>query len=390
MTIFAGLLEVTLIGSLAALACSLVGPVLLLRKRVLLGDAVSHSLLAGIGVAYLIHPVLDSPWLRVGAAVSGCLAAWSASQLTQVLRGRADAALGLVFPFFFSIGALILALAASDSHLDVDQVLSGNLEASWLERTRFMGIDFGPTASWNLGLAVIVIATLGWLGWRDLQLHLFDPQQGQVLGRPMWLVEILVVLSATTVIVLAFDAMGPILVVTLLAGPGICAWLITKRLPTFFLASVIAGQISVVTGVGMAGTLDLNLAGSIGLMAVTLAAAVLAFAPYNGIFPKLISAKQARTRFVARLLLVHVRQHEIKGDHSIENSLESLCTHLGLSSKDVLSGANWLTTRYFAEWNAQNLATTQAGINLAKLVVEGAEIGHFNQLFQTQRPASLM
>jgi 3-hydroxyacyl-[acyl-carrier-protein] dehydratase len=73
-----------------------------------------------------------------------------------------------------------------------------------------MDIDFGPTASWNLGLAVIVIATLGWLGWRDMQLHLFDPQQGQVLGRPMWLVEILVVLSATTVIVLAFDAMGQV------------------------------------------------------------------------------------------------------------------------------------------------------------------------------------
>ena len=373
MNPFAGLLEVTLIATLAAMGCSLIGPVLLLRKRVLLGDAVSHSMLAGIAIAYLLHRVVDSPWLRVGAALSGCLAAWLSTRLTALFRGRSDAALGLIFPFFFSLGALILSLVAANTHLDVDQVLSGNLEASWLERVRLFGTDWGPIAAWNMAVAVLVLLTLGWIGWRDLQLYLFDPQQGLVLGRPMVLMENLVVLSATTVIVLAFDSMGPILVVALLTGPGICGWLLARQLPGFFLIAQMAGILSVFTGVALAGTLDLNLAGAIGFMAFLVTGTALILAPNHGVLARLLQARRAQARFVARLLAVHVRQHEIKGDYTRENCLESLCDHLGLSKKDVMAGSAWLTTRELAEWHGQVLTTTQTGKDFARTLAEGQE-----------------
>lgn len=373
MNPFSGLFEITVIGALCAIGCGLAGPILLLRRRVLLGDAVSHSVLAGIAIAFWIHPVVHSPWLRLGAALSGCCAAWAATRLTGVLRGRADAALGLVFPLFFSLGALILSIKASNTHLDVDQVLSGNLECSWLERFRFEGMDLGPKAAWNMLVIVLALLMTGWIWWRDLQLYLFDPQQGLILGRPMAFLEILVVVATTSVIVFSFDAMGPILLVALLAGPGICGWFFTRQLVPFLLVSVIAGLLSVLTGVGLAGTLDLNLAGSIGLAAFALALGTLLLAPDHGVIFRVLQAKRARIRFVARLLVVHIRQHEIRGDHARENSLEGLCDHLNLSEKDVLAGASWLHERSLADWQNQILASTAIGELFAKSLAEGQE-----------------
>lgn len=373
MQIFSGLLEVTLIASLAALGCSLIGPVLLLRKRVLLGDAVSHSLLAGIAVAYLVHPVLGSPWLRVGAVLSGGLAAWIASVLTKQLRGRADAALGLVFPAFFSLGALILAMVAANTHLDVDQVLSGNLETAWLERTTFWGLDVGPTAAWNMGMLVLILVLTGTILRRDLILHMFDPQQGILLARPMFAVELAVILGANLVIVLAFDSMGPILVVALLAAPGVCAWLLCNRLPGFFLVAILAGQIAVIAGVGLAGGLDLNLAGAIGLAAVSLAGLAFVFAPRTGILNRFATAGNSREKFVANLLLVHARFHEAKGDQEIENHLSSLPGHLKLKPWEIESAATRLIRDGLAQWDGEILKTTLAGRELAGKVLGGIE-----------------
>lgn len=371
MSYFSGLLEVTLIASLAALGCSLIGPVLLLRKRVLLGDAVSHSLLAGIAVAYLVHPVLGSPWLRVGAVLSGGLAAWVASILTKQLRGRADAALGLVFPAFFSLGALILSMVAANTHLDVDQVLSGNLETAWLERTRAWGMDVGPTAAWNMGILVAILILAGIFLRRDLILHMFDPQQGKLLGRPMVAVELLVVLAANLVIVLAFDSMGPILVVALLAAPGVCSWLLAPRIPGFFLVAILAGQIAVFCGVGLAGALDLNLAGAIGLAAVSLTGLAFLFAPRIGLLSRLASAGSAREKFVANLLLVHARFHEAKGDQEIENHLGSLPGHLKLKPREIERAAGRLEREGLAFWDRGVLKTTPEGRNLARNVLGG-------------------
>lgn len=373
MNPFSGLFEITIIAALCAIACGLAGPVLLLRRRVLLGDAVCHSVLAGIAIAYWIHPVVNSPWLRLGAALSGCCAAWGATKLTRILRGRADAALGLVFPLFFSFGALILTIRASDTHLDIDQVLSGNLECSWLERFRLAGRDLGPVAAWNMLLIVLGLFAAGWLCWRDLQLFLFDPEQGQILGRPMLILEILILLLTTSVIVFSFDAMGPILLVALLAGPGICSWFLTRRILPFFLVSVSAGLLSVIAGVGFAGSLDLNLAGSIGMAAFSISLCTLLFAPDHGLIFRIFQARKARVRFVARLLAVHVRHHEIKGDHSLENTLKGLCDHLNLRERDVVAGAAWLHERSLASWHQQVLTSTVSGESFAKSLAEGQE-----------------
>jgi len=387
---FSGMLEIFLIGALSAIGCGLTGPVLLLRRRVLLGDAVSHSVLAGIGITFWIHPVVNSPWLRLGAALSGCCAAWVATKLTVILRGRADAALGLVFPLFFSIGALILAIKASNTHLDVDQVLSGNLESSWLERFRLGGTDLGPQAAWNMLLIVVALLAAGWIWWRDLQLYLFDPQQGQILGRPMAFLEILVVVATTSVIVFSFDAMGPILLVALLAGPGICAWFLTSQIGPFFLATVAAGLLSVLAGTGLACALDLNIAGSIGLAAFLIALGTLFMAPDHGMVFRLLQANRARIRFVARLLAVHICQHEIKGDQASENTRVGLRDHLKLSEKEVAAGALWLQARSLAVWENQILVSTQAGKIFAKSLAEGQDSTDGQMGSEIQRPASLM
>jgi len=373
MNILAGLGEVVCIGCLAALGCALVGSALVLRRRSMLGDAISHSVIAGIAVAYWVHPDPNSPWLRLGAIIAGCFAAWLTNHLSHMLRGKADAALALVFPAFFATGTLILSLVAANTHMDVDQVLSGNLESSWLERFTWEGHDIGPAAAWRMALFILILLITGWLFCRDITIQLFDPDHGKTLGRPMVRMEIGLILASTLVIVQAYDAMGPVLVVALLAGPGTSAWLFTHRLPAYFLAAAFLSQASTLSGIALAGAFDLNLAGSIATMSGATFVLVLVFAPGQGLLLRWQLSRVSRIGFIANLLLVHLFQHEINGDFLKENRRMAFREHLRLSEWEIIAGIQMLISRRLAFWEGNVLQTTPEGAARAVRVLEGTK-----------------
>src|SRR5690606_35691313 len=117
--------EILLIAIVVAMACALPGVFLVLRRMALMSDAISHSILLGIVLAFFVTGDVTSPLLILAAAATGVLTVMLVELLNHTRLVREDAAIGLTFPFLFSIGVILIARFAGNVHLDTDAVLLG-------------------------------------------------------------------------------------------------------------------------------------------------------------------------------------------------------------------------------------------------------------------------
>src|SRR5260221_5607357 len=140
--------EIVMIAILAAVTCCLPGVFLVLRGVAMMSDAISHAILLGIVVMFLLVQSLTSPLLIVGASLSGILTVLCTEMIIKSKRLKQDAAIGLVFPLFFSVGVILVSQCARNVHLDTDMVLLGELAFAPFNRLVLQGIDCGPSALW--------------------------------------------------------------------------------------------------------------------------------------------------------------------------------------------------------------------------------------------------
>ena len=134
-------LEIQLIAAIVAVACAIPGVFLVLRKMALISDAISHSILPGIVVGFLITHALNSPWLILLATITGIITVVLVEAIQKTGLVKEDTAIGLVFPALFSIGVILIAKNANDVHLDVDAVLLGELAFAPFDRLLVGGVD---------------------------------------------------------------------------------------------------------------------------------------------------------------------------------------------------------------------------------------------------------
>ena len=128
------MIQILFVLCVVAASCSLMGSLLLQRESLMVADAISHTILLGIVIAYYFVGDLSSPWLIVGATLFGVITVVSIELLVKTGRVANDAAIGLVFPFFFAIAVLLISKYYSNVHLDIDMVLLGQVELSPLKR----------------------------------------------------------------------------------------------------------------------------------------------------------------------------------------------------------------------------------------------------------------
>ncbi|WP_299813509.1 metal ABC transporter permease [uncultured Jannaschia sp.] len=226
-----------LIALLVAPPAALLSCFLVLKGWALMGDAVSHAILPGVVLAYL----LGLP-LIAGAFAAGMSCALLTGYLSENSRVKRDTAMGVVFSGMFAVGLILFVAFPSDAHLD--HILFGNM----------LGIGAGDL--WTaLALSGPICAVL-LLKWRDFLLHAFDPAQAQASGlRTGWLhYGLLTVLSLTVVSTLS--AVGLILAVALLVTPGAIAFLMTRSFGRMLAVSVLACTLAMVGGVYASFWLD--------------------------------------------------------------------------------------------------------------------------------------
>jgi manganese/zinc/iron transport system permease protein len=239
----------------ASLACGVLGNFLLLRRMSLMGDAISHSVLPGLVIAFLITGTRSPAAMFIGAAVAGVLTIVVVELIRRFGRLDSGAAMGVTFSIFFALGVLLLEQAAARQvDLDPDCVLYGMLETIfWFppaELESFWSLATLADAPRQVGvtgsMAVVAILFVVLL-FKELRIATFDPALATALGMNSTRLHaaLMVLVAASTVA--AFEAVGSILVIAMLICPAATARLLTDRLRTQVALSIV---VSIVTAVG--------------------------------------------------------------------------------------------------------------------------------------------
>lgn len=320
--------EIQLIAVVTAVACTLPGAFLVLRRVSMLSDAISHAILPGIVIGFFIVEDLNSPILIVAAAATGVITAGLIETLSRTQRVREDAAIGLVFPILFSIGVILIAHFASGVHLDMDAVLLGELAFAPFDRVILGGWDLGPKALWVMsGVLLVNLAFVG-VFYKELKLSTFDPALAAALGFSPTLLHYLLMGSVSVTAVGAFDAVGSVLVVALIVGPPATAYLLTDRLSHLLMISAGLGATAAIAGYWTAHLLDASIAGSIAMLIGVIFLVTFLLAPNQGIVAAQRRQKAQRKRFAQQMLLVHLLHHEDTPEEARECRPGHLREHL--------------------------------------------------------------
>jgi manganese/zinc/iron transport system permease protein len=250
-----------LIGILAAIACALPGNFLVLRKQALIGDAISHVVLPGIVLAFLVTQALDAWSMLLGAGAAALFAVVMIDVIKRVSRIEVGAIMGVVFTTLFALGVLLLEQSSASSvHLDVEHALMGNLESLiWLEARGWtslldpVALEGLPPELPRLALTLALIIVLLILFWRPLTLSTFDEGYAESLGLPVRAISLGLVMVAALAAVTAFDAVGSIIVIAMFICPAAAARLMTDRLRSQIWWSVGFATLSASLGYVLAG-----------------------------------------------------------------------------------------------------------------------------------------
>lgn len=259
-------LQLLLITIITALACVIPGNFLILRCNALISDALSHAILFGIVIMFLIIQDINSPFIFLGAIGAGILTVTATQGLTNFGNLHQDAAIGLTFPFLFSIAVLLINLYADNVHLDTDAILLGELAFAPFEKLSIFNYDCGPAALWNMTVVLVLNIFCISYFYKELTLSTFDTIHAQIIGYQPILFHYLLMILTSITIVQAFHTTGTILVISLIITPAATAFLINKRVYHMIISSCLLAIIAVLTGFLAAHIFDTSIAGSITVM----------------------------------------------------------------------------------------------------------------------------
>ncbi|MCG7410446.1 metal ABC transporter permease [Paenibacillus sp. ACRRX] len=278
-------------GALVAISCGILGCFLVLRKMSLIGDAISHSVLPGIVIAFMISGSRDSLAMLLGASVVGLITVFLI-QMFQQSGVQSDASIGVVFTALFAVGVVLVSLNARQVDLDLDCVLFGEIAYVHWNTIDVFGIDYIPKAVWILGFTVAVIFVVIGLFYKQFKICAFDPAMALACGIPVALFHYLLMGLVSMTTVASFESVGAILVVGMLIVPAATAYLLTERLSVMIIYSVLIGIACAVLGYYTAAWLDASIAGMMVTVAGALFVLAFIFSPSHGMLARLIKQRK--------------------------------------------------------------------------------------------------
>ena len=324
--------EIILITCLTAVACSVPGSFLVLRRMPAYSNIINYSVLLGIAVAFFFVQWIDSPIIVLAAGAIGFVIIFCVEKVLKAGFEKGEATASVLYPFVFSAAVILISLFASQAHIDIDTVLFGELAFTPFNRLQVLGYNMGPVALWQIGGFALLNAFLSLFFYKELKLVLFDygyaATAGFVPQRMIYGIMLIVSLTA----VAAFEVAGSFLSVGFTIGPAVIACYLTKRLKRLLLLAPLIGVISSLLGYAAAYTLDASIAGmTVSVMGALFFLALL-FAPGAGIVAKALENKKRKDELLVNLLLLHLWQHEVLGNAAEKNSADNLSLYLNWKS----------------------------------------------------------
>lgn len=226
---FAFMQKAFAIAAIVSVPAALLSCFLVMKGWALMGDAVSHAVLPGVVIAYIIGLPLI-----VGAFAAGMTCALLTGYLAGNSRVKQDTVMGVVFSGMFGVGIVLYVAVETNVHLD--HVLYGNM----------LGVQAQDL--WTAGLISLVVAGGIMLKWKDLLLHSFDPAQAKACGLPVELLHYGLLAALSLSVVATLSATGLILAIGLLIAPGAIAFLLVRRFGTMLWVAVLVCMSSMLAG----------------------------------------------------------------------------------------------------------------------------------------------
>jgi manganese/zinc/iron transport system permease protein len=269
------LATVTLGGGLLGALSGFMGVFAVLRRQSLIGDALSHSALPGIGIAFLLFG-RDLPFLLIGAGLASALSALFISLVKRTTRLKQDSIMGIALTAFFALGLVLLTYIQGRGYADqagLDSFIFG--QAAALARRDL----------WLLGgLGLVLVATVG-LFWKEFKLLTFDPVFARTNGYPVTFLDSLLTLLLVLTIILGLPLAGVILIVGLLIAPPVAARQWTHSLGALCLLAALFGATAGASGALIsASTTDMPTGPWMIVMASLWVFVSLLFAPQRGLW----------------------------------------------------------------------------------------------------------
>ena len=280
-------------GFLVAGTCGLVGCFVILRRMALVGDAISHSILPGITLAFLLTNSRDTLPMMLGAVAAGVVTVALIEAIRYTSRIKPDAAIGIVFSSLFAVGVILISVFADEVDLDAECVLYGELGFIPLQDIAYFGgIVIGPEPVVRMAIITLIAIVLLFAFFKEMMVTSFDSGLAASLGINTTRYQYGLTLFLSIVIVSSFESVGVVLVIAMIIFPGATALMLTDRLPiALALSTVISGAYSLL-GFHLATWLNASIAGGMTVIAGIVFGIVWAFAPQRGLIATLVRNRQ--------------------------------------------------------------------------------------------------
>jgi manganese/iron transport system permease protein len=218
------------IGILVGILCPIVGSYLIVQRMALFGDVIAHCVLPGLSLSFFLG--VD---IMIGAFISGILGAGAISWIRSQARVKVDAAMALTFSSFFALGVLLISVLRNN--IDLDSFLFGDI------------LNVTMTDIYRTSIVTCLILGAVWLFYKELLFYTFDRTGAMAMGLPVNLIHLGFMAAITLTIIASMQAVGVILVIALLVGPALTAYLLVKELHQMMIVGAIIGSIASVSGV---------------------------------------------------------------------------------------------------------------------------------------------
>ncbi|TBR59577.1 metal ABC transporter permease [Mastigocladus laminosus UU774] len=255
------------IAILVGMLCAVVGSYLMVQRLALLGDAISHSVLPGLAIAFLLGANIF-----IGAFIAGVVSTMCIALIRTRSPIKEDAAMGIVFSAFFALGVTLITVIQKENKIDLNHFLFGNI----------LGVTTQDVRDTALIAAIVFIVVF--LLYKELLFYTFDPLGAQAAGLPVNRLNFGLMLLIALTIVASMKAVGVILVLSLLITPGATAYLLVQRLHEVMILGAVIGVISSISGMYLSYFYNLPSGPAIVLVVSGLFVLALLLSPNHGVF----------------------------------------------------------------------------------------------------------
>lgn len=276
---------ILLTASLVGLSCGIIGDFLILRKTAMMADAISHTVLLGIVLAYIVTKEVSGMAMLIGGILAGIATAFLVQSLHS-LQVQHDAAMGIVFTTLFAIGVILISTSVGNAHLDVQHALMGEITFIPFHTITLPLIGDIPQATALLLFVLVVVIVSIIAFYKEWKLTSFDPALAASLGIPVLFMHYLFMGLVSVTTVASFDAVGAIMVVAMLITPAASAYLWTDKLIIMIILSGGFGVVSSIVGYYVAAWIDTSISGSMAFTTGVVFLISFIFSPKHGLIAK--------------------------------------------------------------------------------------------------------